>query len=497
MAWNREYIRNSVKSAILMDRDTDDAHLTNSLINEAIEKAMRKLAHDCWLIPDEKKLALVASQYKYPMEDDVDRIRSVWYIDDTDNRMPLDYINPNKYIDYEDPSETSTEPSYYSYPIMMPHVFEFYAAAPPVYNFVNESWVTTKSIRTIIDSGINFGRTRSGKRVRPKCVGHNLDDDSYGYVEYLEPSTSKVTGTADAGTNSTTLVDAAGDFVNNGVAVDDIICSPSSGVVTKYAFVTAVTATTLTYEDEQPNGSTFSSGDTYKVGVATEARLKWSAPHWGLQDGSQNYFSVGSAKATITGTTFTNTTVTGSSTSGAEAGDIAIAATGEHGYVSAVAANALTVDKWIGGKPADGQTVTVKECDKYQIEDRMATQKCMWIGPTIDASDSIGSESIIIQYVRVPIMPEYDDDEIEIPQLYEQPLLQCAKWQAMKLRGVYAPADVINEEALYTNAVRPFLGNIFAPPINKPLNVWNNRNPRGVRRGETRYTTPNGLRWDL
>lgn len=495
LAWDRLYVRNHTKSVLLLDRNKEDGLLTNDLLNEAIEKAIRQVSQDCNLIPVRWKFPLQANQWEYPMPEDLDRIRNVWYIDDTGEYEPLTYLTSDSYLDWEDPTETQTEPAYYSYPHYQGRVFQFYAEAPPVYDYVEESHVTTKSIRTVIDSGANFGKTLSN-RIRPKCVVHNRDDGSYGYVEILDITTNKESGTATGGTTTTILEDTGKNFIAQDVQVGDIICTPSTGVVTSYAFVTAVAATQLSYADMEGSAKRFASSDTYKVGVATEIRLSMDTPHPGLRDGADNTFSVGDTKATITGTTFTDTTVSGSSTSGAETDDIAIASGGSHAKVTAVADIQLTVDKWIGGLPTDGETVTVKECDAYQIEDRYNTERVIWIGPTVGASDTVGSESIVVEGIKVPTVPSEDDDPLEVPQHYEQPLFRCSEWQARLLAGdKYTPSEILAAESVYRETVRRYRGDVWRPALNKPINPFRNR--KRARHFGRRDQTRNGLAWDI
>jgi len=205
---------------------------------------------------------------------------------------------------------------------------------------------------------------------------------------------------------------------------------------------------------------------------------------------------VGSAKATITGTTFTNTTVTGSSTSGAEEDDIAIASGGSHGKVSGVDDNELTVDKWIGGLPSAGEIVTVKECDQYSIEDRFATERQVWIGPPASSSDTAGSESILMSGYRKPRMPQEDDDPIEVPEHYEVPLVACARWQMAELMGIYTPAEVLSFEEIYRREVNRYTGDVDRPPYNRPISPWRNRQRSASKRGR-RDQTRNGLVWDI
>jgi hypothetical protein len=517
MAWNRLYIRNRVKSAFLIDRGKDDGLIPDALFNEGIEAAMRQVARDCELVQDDWNLALVAGQHKYALPEDLTRIRKVYYIDSNGTYQPLEHLPIDNYVDWDDPTDTSSEPEYFSYPHKQPHVYQFRVNAPPDQDYIadGKSWVTTESIRTIIDSGANFGRTLSGKRIRPGCVVRNLTDLSYGFIETLDITTNKEIGTATSGTTTDTLEQTGKDFDTAGVTVGDIICTPATGKVLAYAFVIEVGTTTMRYADiegQDANGepiTRFESGDTYKVGTATEIRLWSGVPvpagtrvpfagyaHPGLRNGGSNDFAVSDPKGTITGTTFTDTTVTGSSTSGAESGDVAIASGGSHGTVSGVAANELTVDKWIGGLPTAGETVTTHECDQYQIEDAFATERQIWIGPPASSSDGVGSESIKMYGNRVPRMPQEDDDPLEIEQHYEEVLIACVKWQVSDRAGIYTPAEVAAYRTLYQVEMVPLSSDAQRPPNDKPISPFRNRVRRGVRYGR-RDQTANGLRWNL
>lgn len=496
MEWNRLYLKNWIKSRNLIPRARQDGLLTDELICEAIDAAIEEVADFCHLLPVLYKFPLRANQWKYPMPEDVLSIRNVWYKDSSGNRQPLDYRSTDNFLNWRDPEDdTSTEPSYFAYPTYQSRVLEFYAIAPELDDYVSSSYITTESIRTVIDSGINFGLTLDGTRVEPGCIVHNITDDSYGYVEVLDIKTNKTTGWAGAATNTNTLSDTSKDFTALGVAVGDIICTPSGGVVTSYAFVTAVGTTALTYAAMQGVAKYFKNGDSYKVGKAQEIRLSMATPHPGLRDGATNDFTVSSVKATITGTAFTATTCTGNSTSGAEVGDIAIASGGSHGKITSLTSTVLTTDKWIGGQPGNGETVTVKECDEYQVETKHRIERVMWIGPTPSASDTVGSESMEILYAARPTLPEEDDDPIEIPEKYKPALLKCLVWKAAELRGTASQQELEALEAFYTQTVMKYRGDVWQTPLNKPLTVWGNRNP--ARYGESRYMTPSGLKWNI
>jgi len=519
MLWNKRYLRDRVKSSLLLDRRRSDAGISDEIIDEGMASAMKELARDCKLFPDKWTLALQASQYKYPLPVELDRIREVRFIDTDGTRIPLHYMAEDNYINWTDPTDTESEPRYYSYPHYQPHIFEFYAGAPPTADYVLASWLTTGRIRTVQDSGINFGRTRSGLRVRPGCVVQNRTDKSFGYVEYLDITTAKTSGTATSATSTDILEDSGENFSTDSVAVGDIICTPSTGKVLAYAFVIEVAPGSnndqLRYSDiegQDGNGvriRRFESGDTYKVGKATEIRLWAGRPvpagtrvahagwdHPGLRQGATNDFTVSATKATITGTTFTNTTVTGSSTSGAEEDDVAIASGGSHGFVSGVDDNELTVDKWIGGKPSAAETVTVVEADKYQVEDKYAGERQIWIGPPASSGASLGSENILMSGARVPRIPIEDDDPIEIPEDYEQPLIACSKWQVADLRGIYNPAEIDAFRTLYKKEVKSYGSRVDRPPNNAPISPYRNRK-RTARSYGRRDQTSRGIAFDI
>ena len=496
-AWNREYIRNHVKSANTLARATNDGLLSDIILNEAIESALKLVGWDCNLKPKSKTFPLVADQYSYPMDERVSRIRKVWYTNSSNVREPLVYLPVEAYMDWENPANTVSKPTYYSYPMYQGRVYQFYADAPPIYDYLPSSYITTASIRTVIDSGMNFGKTLSGRRVRPECVVYNVTDDSYGYISHLNMGTVKTTGTATANTSSTILEDTTADFVTDAVAVDDIICLLSGTEVTAYAFVTAVDTTQLTYisfEKMSQSAILFASGDSYKVGKADEIWLSTATPHPGLRDGAKNYFYMSSVACTMTGTTFTNTRCTGSSTSGASTGQVAIASGGSHGLITTVDDNYIVVDKWIGGKPVDAETVAIYTADKYQVQDKFTTERALWIGPTIDSSDSAGEESITVLYNERIQVPDEDDDPLEVDEMYEQPVLRCSEWQTATKTGIYSIDELIKMEMLYRNTVQDYRGDVSAPPLG-PINPLNNRGGRG--RIGYQNQTPNGLRWNI
>lgn len=481
ITWNRLFLENKIKDAFGLTRGRNDGLLSDTLIFEAIEMAMLTVADDCHLFPVTEKFPLTANQWQIPIPDDVLGIRDIWYIDTNGKRNPMDYLPQERFMDYHDPTETSQEPYYYCYPIFQRPVIMWYAGAEPIYDYIGISNITEAAYSTVIDSGANFGRTQDGTRIVPGFLVQNKSDDSFGYVEYLDIITPVTDGIARPGTTTTILKDGTKDFVALfaalGIGVEDVpvICNPSAGDVVKYAFVTAVTATELTYASIQ-GGLSFSSGELYKVGIANKIRLSRSAPHPGLRSGATNKFTVGAEVVSINGTTFTDTSVTGSAPGDAEAGQIAIAATsGSHGKIQSISGNTLTVDKWVGGKPGDGDVISVRACDEYQVEHKFRTQKVLWIRPTPTSSDTVGQESLEAQFSSKPTMPEQDTDPIEIPQKYFDPLLDAALYYSAESKGNHTQTDLMTREARYKASVAPYLARIWQPPASGQLSAYGNR----------------------
>jgi len=498
MAWDRQYLKFWIKDRRLMPRDKEDSRLDDTRINVAIDETLVEVAFRCGLLGELRTFPITASQFEYPMSDDINDIRRVWYVDSSGTRIPMKYVSNSKILNWRDPDgDTSVQPSFYSYPYFQGKVLNFWAAAPPTRDYIQESWVTGGTARTVVDSGINFGKELGGERIKPGMIVANLTDGSIGYVEVLDTITNTTSSTATAGTNTNTLTDSTKNFTSLGVSIGDIICTPSTGVVTGYAFVTAVGTTTLTYADFQSSGGAkrFEVGDSYKVGVAQKIRLSGDTPHPGLRDGALNKFSVGAVKATITGTTFTATTVTGSSTSGAEADDIAVASGGAHGTVSGVDDNELTVDRWIGGIPAAGEVVSVKVTDKYRVQMDYRVERTMLLAPTPSTTDTIGSESIEVLCNTQPKLPEHDFDPIEVPEQFMRPIQACLAWKAAERAGD-EESIVDNLEVKYERIVTQYQGNIYRPPIEESMTAFGNRHS-GRRVAERRFQDSRGIAFDI
>lgn len=492
--------KNRILSNRGLTRARADGLLDDTLLGEAVRDAQELVAADCRMLPVVERMALVSGKYRYPVPEHFLDVRKVYYLDASGSYLPLRRVRPDEFLAGRDPSDdTGNEPVYYCFPGMQQQVIEPFAQAPTPSDYVGVSWVTSSSIRTVYDTGVNFGRTHSGRRVSPGDAVFNLEDDSYGYVEALDIITNKATGTAGADTSSTQLHDGGATFTGDGLKEDDVIVVlDADGVVKGYGFISAdgVTNTLITYEDAR--GTAFSSGDSYKIGIAQKIRLSSDSPHRGLRGGADNTFDIDSAaSATLTVTTFTNTRVTGTgSLANASAGQIALASGGSHGYIEAVGSGYLDVTMWIGGVPSAGEQVTVKSCDKYQIQTGPAIERVLDIGPTPSTTDTVGSESLVIVSNRRPIAPTYDWEELEIPEEYRRALYAAGDLMAAELTGLYGPDRLALYEARYQRAVSPVKGNVDKIEVDEVMSPYMNlQRGRGIGR---RYMgVRSGIVWNV
>ena len=484
MSITRLDLKNRILSARGLTRARADGLLDDTLLNEAVRDAQELVTMSCNLFPVRERLALVEGKYQYPVPEAFLGLRGAYFIDSSGSRLPLTQLSQESFFGGRDPNDdVALEPVYYSFPYMQQRVLQPYGMAPPEADFVELSHVTSSSIRTVTDTAINLGRTLSGRRISPGDVVFNLDDGdgSYGYVEVLDIITTKRGDTAGASTTSTQLHDAGIDFtaVTPAIEQDDIICiTDSDGVVVTYAFISAggIATNLITYEDVRGQASALASGDTYKIGKAQKIRLDSASPHRGLRGGLNNRFNVGSNTATLTGTTFTNTRVTGSgSVSGVTAEEVAVASGGSHGVVSAIGSNYLDVERWIGGVPAAGETVTVKSCDSYQVQSRPAIERVICIGPTPTTTDTGGSESLLLLSNRRPLEALADYEELEVPEEYRRPLYMAGYWMAAELTGIYGPEQLSNYQVLYERTVAPYQGNVHKTQLSVVMSPYTNR----------------------
>jgi len=474
-----EEVKDWLKSSRGLTRGQEDGNIDDTILVNAIQLAIKRVAKDCDLLPTKSKLPLVAGQWIYPIPENIIAVRDMWREDTNGTKLPMFQMTQEQFEAGRDPeTDLTTDPTHYVYPIYEGRRIQFYAKAPDNYDYIEASRITSSTIRTVVDTGANFGRTWSGHRISPGDVVHNTTADSLGYVEVLDLITNKGSGTCGAGTDADEVVVVGTDWEALEVQEDDIICAPSTGIPTTYAFVTGVSGDTLTYEAIRGSLSAFAVGTTIKVGQAQKIRLSTAAPHRGLRSGTYNYFTVGAAAlATIAGTTFTPTSCTGGATAGASVGNEAIASGGSHGYIEAVEDNTLTVTCWIGGIPAAGEVVTVWASDGYTVETRPMIQPVMWLAPTPSSSDTEGTERLWISYDIEPYLPTLDWHYLDIPQRYTDCFYACCEWQVSRQTGTHKPPAVAQYKKLYEDEVAVFGGDIHEIARGEIITVWNNRFP--------------------
>lgn len=495
MPLTRLELKNHVKSSRGLTRNREDGLLPDALIHEAINEAILQVGIDCGLLPVAYSFALKADQWKYAMPEDMFELRSLRHVNSSGSYLPIKIVSREIFLDGRDPNDdTSTQPSFAAYPIYYQRVIQPFALARPLHDFIEHSHITTEHVRTVEDSGINFGKTLDGTRISPGGMVRNRDTNAFGYVEFLDTITDKVSSIAAiAGTNSTTVV-RAGNWPST-IKADDIICTPGTGNVTSYAFVVSISGSSLIYEDMRGDATAFSSGDTVKVGTAQKIRLSLAAPHRGLRDGSSAVFNKGSTTATMTATTFTDTRCTGTSPSGASVGEIAIASGGSHGKITAVESSYIDVVEWIGGSPSAGETVTIQECDEYEVLTTPHIEPVIYLGPTPTTSDDPGDRSMVADYVKRPFFPDHDWQYVDIPDRYRTVLYRCVEWQAQILAGNMAPALVKRDyQNVYDVEATKFAGDIDRGPKGDVVTVGGNRSPRATERP---YTTRSGITYDV
>lgn len=489
-------LRNHVKSSRGFTRDREDGLLPDSLIDEAIESAIRRVATDCELKPTEEYFALIAGQYRYPMPERVTQLRDVWRKDSSGSWQPLTQISQDAFRYGHDPVDnTAKDPNFYAYPIFKGEPYQFYVIAPPRYDYVAVSRITQETKRTVYDSGANFGKTWSGKRISPGDVVYNETDQSMGYIKTLDMATLKTSGSCNANTSSTQVSISGANFDALGIEKDDIICYPATGIPTTYAFVTSVSGSVAYYEDIRGSLSTFASGNSVKIGKANKIILDIDAPHRGLRGGSRNGFYVGSDKATLTGTVFSDTGCTCSSTTGAEVGDEAIASGGSHGKITAVGSASITVEMWIGGVPANGESLTVKECDEYRLETEPLLQQEIWLKPTPSTSDNVGEERLHVEFDRDPYIPTEDWQYVDIPPKWEDALKACCRWQSAILAGSHSATQLDNFKTEYLSEVSDRYGDIHQTAKGEILSPWLNRRA-GQTSGQPYEGSKSGIVYD-
>lgn len=496
MPLTRLELKNRIKSTRGLTRDREDGLLDDTLIHEAIKESILKIGIDCSILQTEQPFPLVAGQHLYPMPDNVHELRSLWWIDNSGNKQPVHSIDQESMMYGRNPeTDVGNQPAQFSYPLRQRQVIEMLGLMRPNKDFIENSNITAGYIRTIEDAAINLGITLSGYRISPGDVVHNITRKSYGYIEVLDTITSKDSGTAQAGTTSTTLaVDGATNLIALGVKEGDMIFTPATGTPTSYAVITSVNTTSVTYEAIRGSATEFSSGDAYKIGIGNRVRISTAAPHRGLRDGTAFTFALGAVTATMTGTTITDTRCTGSSPSGAAVGEVAFSPGNSHGKITSIGDDYIVVKGWIGGTPGSGVDITIRASDEYRIETRPKIEDVLWLRPTPTTSDDAGTRSMLMIFIQKPFIPTEDWQYIDIDDRYRIALYKCCDWQAASLAGSLPLARIEEFQNSYEREIIRLLGDQNNTPIGEIMTPMGNR--LRTTRG-SRYTTASGITYNV
>ncbi len=187
MNWNRQGLREWVKTVRGLTPTDTDGLLTDAMIHDSIDDAIRFMAQDCNLTKTFQKIRRIANQWEYPLAvNEILSFRGAYYLDSSGTWIPLGFRDQEAFIRYRNPETDLGDPGYFSYPIRQRQMINFFSQAPDTNDYIEESRVTLSHIRTIEDSGANFGRTLLGTRIRPGMVARNLTDESEGYVEFMD-----------------------------------------------------------------------------------------------------------------------------------------------------------------------------------------------------------------------------------------------------------------------------------------------------------------------
>lgn len=115
--WNRLYLKNWLKSYRGLQRLEEDGLLTDDLIHEAIETAIRYFSQDCDVLKSLDTLSLIANQYAYNI-DELYNILAVLHKDSDGTYYSLKHITEKDFFVNRDVvDDTSEDPLYYAYPI--------------------------------------------------------------------------------------------------------------------------------------------------------------------------------------------------------------------------------------------------------------------------------------------------------------------------------------------------------------------------------------------
>ena len=491
------YIKDGIAN---LGRSVSDDLITDTIIYDCINQAMDKLVIDLNINPHIFSLSRITGEWEYALPSDVLHIRNLFFFDDDSGWQPITYEAPDRFLTWFDETDTDDEPEIFSVFGRMGEVYRFSTeSAIPVNKFVHQFYVTQTETDILICQSAGFGMIESEEHVLRGDIVNNIRDDSWGFVNYLDMTTAKFSGTADAGTSSTLLIDAAVDFTSNALSGTGARVKPGDVILrtdssnNSYAFVTAVAATQLTCTNIQGSNPFFGVGNTYKVGTSDRIVLRqFGTSSGGLREGSDHTFTATDSGLAAAAATFTSDENASDTMARQDLADwntttittsmIALTNTGKSGKIRAVAADAIQVDYWVGGPPSNGDTVTFKTSDLFSIESKFATKDMLWMSPVPSETD-VGIERLRLLYNVIPTKPDSDTNKLEIPDRNREEFFACLDWMVSRRAGIFSQAEIANYLVTYKVMLKD----------SKPVA----ERPSGQRRtiAQARYGRRGGSKW--
>lgn len=456
-----------LKEMFGVSRISTDDLLNEVVLNEVVNDALDTVTDDLNLNMSMEAIGRLKDQWEYPLPDEILSLRGIYYLDTGNEWNPLDYLSPEEFLAGFDEDDSQPDPLVYS---VFGRTAEQYwwstDSGEPVNKFAPEFYVTVENNCIIICYGANFGvidfdlrRRRTGSRIQQDDVAWNISDDSYGFVDYLDMTTAKVTNAA--GTNvtatSTRLSDTGNNFTTANVVAGDVIVRTSDN---SYAFVTEKQSdNVLLYTGMQGPSISFLDEDGYKVGTADRVVLKqYGTSGGGLRSGTDHTFEYTDSTHAATSVTVSTDINTGDTltiasgtfdTTKITTDMICFPSTNDKvGKIRSVTSTVIKVDYWIGGAPTGTITVTFGTGDKFQVESKFRTLEQVWIHPASSENDT-NIERIRLLYVRAPNHPDTDDDPIELDDRYQLHLLNAMRWLMADRLGTQSVTEVAKYEAVY------------------------------------------------
>jgi len=449
-----------LKAIMGLDPNSQDGNLTDVIIHEVINDAMDDVVDSLDLIMDVEQSALIKDEWRYALPPKTLSVRDVMYLDTDNIWLPLQYQDPELFLTYFDQSDTDTSPHTYTISGRSSPTHNFATdSGLPVARFIPSFFATETSATALICYGANFGDTEAGERIRKDDRVWNREDDSYGFVDYLDFTVVKQAGTITTATLSIAN-DTSATFSDNSVAVGDVIRWTASTGENTYAFVSAVnTNTQIKYTGTQGNASfNPSGGDTYSIGTSDKIVLKTHGTSSGrLRGGSDNTFTnTDSGHPATTISTVTTTTTNGDTLGGTfdtslvSAGMVVFPATSPDkcAEILSVSSSEIIVDFWIGGVLTASTQVLFGTGDKFSVESKFRTRDSVWIKPIPNTTDD-GIERLKALLVIAPQKPDDDGDPIEIDDRYREVVLAKMRHLAAERMATFSTRELADFEAIY------------------------------------------------